>query len=52
MWFAVFPTLETLMAQALAAILVVGSYLWAKYSRVWKAPNGPGSPEARMVAAD
>jgi high-affinity iron transporter len=52
MWFAVFPTLETLVGQALAATLVVGSYLWAKYSRVWKAPNGPGSPEARMVAAD
>jgi hypothetical protein len=52
MWFAVFPTLETLVGQALAATLVVGSYLWAKYSRVWKAPSGPGSHDAGMGAAD
>src|SRR5213076_3432386 len=26
MWFAVFPTYETLIAQAIAAILVIGSY--------------------------
>jgi high-affinity iron transporter len=30
MWFAVFPTYETLIAQAIAAILVVGSYYAAK----------------------
>jgi high-affinity iron transporter len=30
MWFAVFPTYETLLAQALAAILVVGSYFAAR----------------------
>lgn len=33
MWFAVFPTLETLLAQALAAILVVGSYYAARHVR-------------------
>lgn len=27
LWFAVFPTVETLMAQAIAAVLVVGSYV-------------------------
>jgi high-affinity iron transporter len=30
LWFAVFPTIETLLAQLLAAILVVGSYYTAK----------------------
>ncbi len=29
MWFALFPTLETLIAQALAALLVIGSYFAA-----------------------
>ena len=31
MWFAVFPTWETLIAQAIATILVVGSYYGARY---------------------
>src|SRR6266403_221705 len=31
MWFAVFPTYETLIAQGLAAILVVGSYFAARH---------------------
>ena len=30
LWFAVFPTVETLAAQALAALLVVGSYFLAR----------------------
>jgi high-affinity iron transporter len=30
MWFAVFPTVETLTAQALAALLVIGSYYVAR----------------------
>ena len=30
MWFAVFPTYETLLAQAFAAVLVVGSYYAAR----------------------
>jgi high-affinity iron transporter len=30
MWFAVFPTYETLAAQALAAVLVIGSYYAAR----------------------
>src|SRR6195256_3578398 len=33
MWFAVFPTYETLLAPALAAILVVGSYYAARHVR-------------------
>ena len=30
LWFAVFPTVETLLAQAIAAVLVVGSYAVAR----------------------
>jgi high-affinity iron transporter len=26
LWFAVFPTVETLVAQFIAAVLVIGSY--------------------------
>ncbi len=34
MWFAVFPTTETLIAQLIAAILVIGSYFLARYQTV------------------
>lgn len=33
LWFAVFPTVETLVAQGLAALLVVGSYFAARRSK-------------------
>jgi high-affinity iron transporter len=39
MWFAVFPTYETLIAQGLATILVVGSYYAARHF------DGAGEPE-------
>ena len=32
LWFAVFPTVETLLSQALAATIVIGSYLVAERS--------------------
>ena len=31
MWFAVFPTYETLIAQFIAAVLVIGSYYAARH---------------------
>jgi high-affinity iron transporter len=31
LWFAVFPTVETLIAQFIAALLVVGSYYAARH---------------------
>jgi high-affinity iron transporter len=31
LWFAVFPTVQTLAAQALASVLVIGSYFAARY---------------------
>lgn len=36
MWFAVFPTVESLGAQFVAALLVIGSYFTAEYVRVGK----------------
>ena len=30
LWFSVFPTVETLTAQAIAAVLVIGSFFLAK----------------------
>jgi high-affinity iron transporter len=31
MWFSVFPTYETLIAQFIAAVLVIGSYYAARH---------------------
>jgi len=31
LWFSVFPTYETLIAQFIAAVLVIGSYYAARY---------------------
>jgi high-affinity iron transporter len=35
-WFSLFPTVQTLAAQVLAAVLVIGSYLWATSLRLWR----------------
>jgi high-affinity iron transporter len=43
MWFAVFPTYETLIAQGIAAVLVVGSYFAAR--RMGAAPDDAITPE-------
>ena len=48
LWFAVFPTVETLVAQFIAAVLVIGSYFAAR--RFGGGPaSGPGrsSPDTR-----
>jgi hypothetical protein len=39
MWFAVFPTYETMVAQLLAAVLVVGSYYAARPTRTTPASD-------------
>jgi high-affinity iron transporter len=36
LWFAVIPTVETLVAQAVGAVLVIGSYFLARYFLVWR----------------
>src|SRR5881398_134657 len=50
-WFAVFPTVETLVAQFLAAVLVVGSYYAARHFGGSK-PGGTAleTPAPRMAA--
>ncbi len=44
LWFAVFPTIEGIAAQAAAAVLVIGSYLLAEHVRVRR-------PRAHSLAA-
>lgn len=49
MWFAVFPTYETLIAQGLAAILVVGSYYAARHFRAATDHEIAPAPDAAIV---
>jgi high-affinity iron transporter len=61
LWLAVFPTVQTLVAQLFAAIFVVGSYFLAQYVRVWRPrrmglvpahrPDAPPVSEPRPVQA-
>src|SRR6266550_2641837 len=46
MWFAVFPTYETMVAQLLAAILVVGSYYAATHMQRRVRPDNSYSAQA------
>jgi hypothetical protein len=45
MWFAVFPTYETIAAQLIAAVLVIGSYYGARHF------SGGGATEASVEAS-
>jgi len=47
LWFAVFPNVETLAAQFLAALLVAGSYFGAEYFRVWRPRSRAETPAQR-----
>jgi high-affinity iron transporter len=49
MWFAVFPTYETLIAQGLAAILVVGSYYAARHFSAPSDHQLAPEPDATLV---
>src|SRR6266581_4868108 len=51
MWFAVFPTYETLIAQFIAAIVVIGSYYAARHFG-GGATAGPEPIEAAQVEAN
>jgi len=61
LWFAVFPTVETLVSQLLAAVLVIGSYFLARYRTVWlprrrgefpaTRPESPPTTDAVMLAS-
>jgi high-affinity iron transporter len=48
LWFATFPTVEGLVAQGVAAILVVGSYFLAEHVRV-RAPKARAARAAARV---
>jgi high-affinity iron transporter len=50
LWFAVFPTVEGLVAQALAAALVLGSYFGAEYWRVKRPRKRAEVPAVRATA--
>lgn len=47
LWFSIFPTVETLVAQAVAAAAVIGSYFVAEYMRVRK-PRRLAAARAKM----
>jgi high-affinity iron transporter len=51
LWFAVFPTVETLVAQLIAAVLVIGSYFAARHFGGGE-PGGTAleAPATRMAA--
>ncbi len=48
LWFSVFPTVETLGLQALAAVAVIGSYFLATNQRVW-GPKRRGEMPAKIA---
>jgi hypothetical protein len=52
LWFSVFPTVETLSAQALAGVLVFGSYIAAQPFARLKGQVSGESPESRMRSSD
>jgi high-affinity iron transporter len=47
-WFSLFGNVETIVAQVLAIVLVVGSYLLAQHVRVWR-PRRRGQPVAAIA---
>jgi high-affinity iron transporter len=49
MWFAVFPTYETLIAQGIAAVLVVGSYFAARHVSATSDAESASGAQAAIV---
>jgi len=52
LWFAVFPTYETMAAQFLAALLVIGSYYAAKRLGTVPLAGTDSVEEANRVSID
>ncbi len=47
LWFAIIPTVETLAAQLVGAVLVIGSYFLARYFLVWRPQRRGEAPAQR-----
>jgi high-affinity iron transporter len=47
LWFSVIPTVETLVAQLVAAVLVIGSYFLARYTQVKRPHHSEEIPAHR-----
>ncbi|MGH2902310.1 MAG: FTR1 family iron permease [Solirubrobacteraceae bacterium] len=47
-WFSVFPNVETIAAQLVSLVLVLGSYVAAQYVRIWR-PRRQGEEVARRA---
>jgi high-affinity iron transporter len=47
-WLSVFPNVQTVVAQVLAILIVVGSYVGAQYQRVWR-PRRRGQQAAPVA---
>jgi high-affinity iron transporter len=47
-WFSLFPNWETFLGQAIALVLVLGSYFGAQYLRVWR-PRRQGRRPAHIA---
>lgn len=48
LWFSIFPNWETIIAQVLAMVLVLGSYFLAQYQAVWLPVKRGLSPFKRL----
>jgi high-affinity iron transporter len=48
-WFSLFNNWETFIGQAVALVLVVGSYVLAQYLRVW-GPRRRGAQPAHLAS--
>jgi high-affinity iron transporter len=46
-WFAIFPNIQGLIAQGIAALAVLGSYFYAENMRVWR----PRKEAGKLMAA-
>jgi high-affinity iron transporter len=48
-WFSIFPNVQTIAAQVVAVLIVVGSYMTAEYLRVWR-PRRRGLQAATVAS--
>jgi hypothetical protein len=51
-WFGIFPTVQSLAAQVLAAVLVIGSYFLARRVCVRKQTGNPSAGTTECIVPD